>query len=306
MPEHLPPLNALRAFEKAGRHLNIARAAQDLGVSSGAISQQVHALEKWIGCRLFQRSNRGLSFTEAGAAYYDGVSKALDDIRLATHAIGRPEIRKRLIISVTASFAMKFLLPRLAAFRDKWPDLDISVSTVELISEFNPSDGDVGIRYGLAHQASYWTREILRDELILVASPNLVDRREHDNAVLHIEDYPLLMDRHPTVIQDYPSWQEYLKSQGVADTENLTLREYSQQWMVIEAAINGEGVALAKRCLVQDDLAAGKLVTLSQEELRLKSGYYMLALPENANDPVIRSFRKWMENAAMEMQQNSK
>ncbi len=279
----------------AGRHLNIARAAQEMGVSSGAISQQVHALEKWIGCRLFQRSNRGLSFTDAGQAYFDAITRAMDDIRNATHLIGRPEIRKGLLISVTASFAMKYLLPRLAAFRELWPDIDISVSTVELISEFHPSDGDIGIRYGNAHQASYWTREFLRDDLILVASPNLLKKHKREFLMNDISDYPLLMDRHPAFIQDYPSWKEYLRSQGVLETGKLKIREYSQQWMVIEAAINGEGVALAKRCLVQDDLKAGKLVTLSGEELRLKSGYYLLTLPENANDPVIKSFLRWLE-----------
>ncbi len=298
MTEQLPPLNALRSFEMAGRHLNIARAAQEMGVSSGAISQQVHALEKWIGCRLFQRSNRGLSFTEAGALYYEAIAGAMDDIRQATRTVGRPEIRQSLIISVTASFAMKFLLPRLAEFRDLWPDLDISVSTVELISEFHPSDGDVGIRYGLAHQGSLWTREILRDELMLVASPTLLEKAEEAFEIGAISKFPLLMDRHPAVIQDYPSWQEYLKRQGVPDTGRLTIRDFSQQWMVIEAAVNGEGVALAKRCLVQNDLASGKLVTLSREELKLKSGYYFLALPENANDPVIRSFQRWLEEVA--------
>ncbi len=285
----------------AGRHLNIARAAQEMGVSSGAISQQVHALEKWIGCRLFQRNNRGLSFTEAGALYYEAIAGAMDDIRQATRSVGRPEIRQSLIISVTASFAMKFLLPRLAKFRDLWPDLDISVSTVELISEFHAADGDVGIRYGLPHQSSLWTREILRDELMLVASPALLENAGEAFEIGAISKFPLLMDRHPAVIQDYPSWQEYLKSQGVPDTGRLTIRDFSQQWMVIEAAINGEGVALAKRCLVQNDLASGKLVTLSREELKLKSGYYFLTLPENANDPVIRSFQRWLEGVAAEI-----
>ncbi|WP_169542780.1 LysR substrate-binding domain-containing protein [Sneathiella aquimaris] len=295
MAESLPPLNALRSFEMAGRHLNIARAAQELGVSSGAISQQVHALEKWIGCRLFQRSNRGLSFTEAGQLYFEAISKAMDEIRGATRSVGRPEIRKNLIISVTASFAMKFLLPRLTDFRSLWPDLDISVSTVELVNEFNPSDGDVGIRYGHAHQANMWTREILRDELMLVASATLQGVDGRPLSLENFTDFPLLMDKHPSVIQDYPSWQEFLKNQGVEDTSHLNLREFSQQWMVIEAAINGEGVALAKKCLVHTDIASGKLVAIGAQQLSLNSGYYLLTLPENANDPIIKSFYRWIE-----------
>ncbi|GLQ07318.1 LysR substrate-binding domain-containing protein [Sneathiella chinensis] len=294
MRDQLPPLNALKAFESAGRYLNIGRAAEALGVSSGAVSQQVHALEKWIGCRLFQRTNKGLEFTEPGRVYFDEISRSFEAIRVATRCAGRPDVRKGLVISVTASFAMKFLLPRLTRFRDLWPDVDISVSTVELVSEYHAADGDVGIRYGMARQSGMWSREILRDELLLVAAPHLLDPSAEGFDLDRLRDYPLLLDKHPRVIKDYPSWETYLSSNGLADVSHLTMREFSQQWMVIEAAVNGEGVALAKKCLVQNDLDSGRLVALSGTELALESGYYLLTLPENANDTVIRSFRNWL------------
>ncbi|MBL4666678.1 MAG: LysR family transcriptional regulator, partial [Sneathiella sp.] len=282
----------------AGKHLSIARAAQELGVSSGAISQQVHALEKWIGCRLFKRTNRGLDFTEPGAAYYREISEALENIRNSTQRVGRPDVRNGLVISVTASFAMKFLLPRLTGFRDLWPGVDISIATVELINEYQAADGDVGIRYGIAHQSGMWCKEILQDELLLVASPNLMRKSSQEFDIKGILDFPFLIDQHPKIIKEYPSWERFLTQLGVDEVDNLSLREFSQQWMVIEAAINGEGVALAKRCLVQNDLDSGRLVSLSDIDLKLDSGYYLLTLPENANDPVIRSFWKWLEGEA--------
>jgi LysR family transcriptional regulator, glycine cleavage system transcriptional activator len=295
MGDQLPPLNALRAFDQAGKHLSIARAAQELGVSSGAISQQVHALEKWIGSRLFNRNNRGLEFTEAGKAYYTEISDAMEHIRLATRRVGRPDIRKGLVISATASFAMKFLLPRLTRFREKWPNVDISINTVELVSEYHPQDGDLGIRYGQPQQTGMWCREILKDELILVASPNFDTADLTPTHMSALSSYPLLIDRHQTVIKDYPSWEQYFAKLKLDVTQELSFREFSQQWMVIEAAINGEGIALAKRCLVQNDLDTGRLQALSDEELSLDAGYYMLTLPENANDPVIRSFWRWIQ-----------
>ncbi|MEH6477364.1 MAG: LysR substrate-binding domain-containing protein [Sneathiella sp.] len=298
MRDQLPPLNALRSFEMAGKHLSIARAAQELGVSSGAISQQVHALEKWIGCRLFKRTNRGLDFTEPGAAYYTEISVAMENIRNATQRVGRPDVRNGLVISVTASFAMKFLLPRLTGFRDLWPGVDISIATVELINEYQAADGDVGIRYGIAHQSGMWCKEILRDELLLVAAPNLMKKPREEFEFKDVLDFPFLIDQHPKIIKEYPSWEKFLTELGIDKVDNLSLREYSQQWMVIEAAINSEGIALAKRCLVQNDLDAGRLVSLSEIDLKLDSGYYLLTLPENSNDPVIRSFWKWLEGEA--------
>ncbi|WP_227711837.1 LysR substrate-binding domain-containing protein [Sneathiella sp. P13V-1] len=301
MKDQLPPLNALRAFEMAGKHLNIARAAQELGVSSGAISQQVHSLEKWIGCRLFKRSNRGLDFTDPGKAYFDEVSEALSDIRNATRRVGRPDVRKGLVISVTASFAMKFLLPRFTEFRLMWPDVDISITTVELVNEYHSDDGDVGIRYGLAKQAGMWCKEILRDELMLVTSPALVKQKDGKLVMDKLDTLPLLIDQHPKVIKDYPSWEDYLHHLGLNWTHDLKFREFSQQWMVIEAAINGEGIALAKQSLVQRDLDEGRLVSLSEEKLVLESGYYLLTLPENASDPVIHGLWKWLQEKASEL-----
>jgi LysR family glycine cleavage system transcriptional activator len=282
----------------SGRYLNIARAAQELGVSSGAVSQQIHSLEKWMGCRLFRRGNRGLTFTPAGETFHEAVSEALGTIRKATKTVSRPEVRQAFIISVTASFAMKFLLPHLSEFRDKWPNIDISVSTVELINEFQPADGDVGIRYGITAQQGVWSREIIRDDLILVASPNLIASAGNKMLLEDIPDYPLLMDRHPKVIDEYPSWEEYFLSQGLLDPHALKIREFSQHWMVIEAAINGEGTALVKKSLAQEDVKSGRLVRLAAKEMKLKSGYFLVTLPENSNDPIIRSFHHWLQKVA--------
>ena len=295
MSENLPPLNAVRAFEQAGRYQNIARAAQELGVSAGAVSQQISQLEKWIGCKLFRRNNRGLEFTKEGRAYYKAVSTAFGSLRTATSAVSRPNIRKNLVISVTSSFAMKWLMPRLQGFRDKWPEIEISVKTTELFGKFEESDGDVGIRYGTGEFGSFGSTELVKDRLVLVTSSTLLPEEGVDHELSFVSRLPLLVDRHPKLIANYPGWEEYLKMLGMKDVEGLVFREFSQQWMVIAAATNGEGAALVKECLVADDLEHGLVRQVTEKTIELASGYHLVYLNSNSSDPVIRSFRTWLK-----------
>ncbi|GAA0774663.1 LysR family transcriptional regulator [Roseibium denhamense] len=297
MRENLPPLNAVRAFEQAGRHHNIARAAQELGVSAGAVSQQIAQLEKWIGCKLFRRNNRGLEFTNEGLEYYAAVSTAFGTLRAATSAISRPNVRKSFVVSVTSSFAMKWLMPRLQDFREKWPDIEISVKTTELFGKFEESDGDVGIRYGTGDFGSFASTELAKDKLVLVASKTLVQDVALDEELSFISCLPLLVDRHPRLIANYPGWAEYLKLLGMKQVDGLVFREFSQQWMVIAAAINGEGAALVKECLVADDLSAERVTQLTEKTIELETGYHLVHLPSNSSDPVIRSFKNWLRRA---------
>ncbi len=273
-------------------YLNIARAADDIGVSPGAVSQQITILEKWLGAKLFFRTNRGLKFSEAGKTYYKSISSVFNEIRIATNVTSRPNVRKSFVISVTATFAMKWLLPKLSKFREKWPDIEISVTTVELVGSFSSADGDVGLRYGTGDFPLMKSVEIIRDNLILVAAPNLTIKPDFN--ITSISDYPLLMDRHPKVIAEYPNWEDYLSDTGVTNPGNLSIKKFSQQWMVIEAAKNGEGIALVKSCLISDDINSGKLVQLSKKSLKLKSGYYLVHIPEIADDPIIKSFHNWI------------
>lgn len=291
----LPPMNAVRYFERAALRMNFAHAAEDLGVSPGAVSQQVATLEKWLGCHLFQRNNRGLDFTEAGQRYFLAVRTAFEQVRVASALEARPALRGKLDVSSTASFAMKWLLPRFGKFRDLWPNTDITMSTIELVSSFSTSDGDVGLRYGNGDYAGMTSTLIIQDELILVAAPGRFEELEHSQRLNSLPNYPLLLDRHPMVISGYPSWEEYLGDLGVHDVSDLQLREFSQQWMSIEAAICGEGIALVKSCLVENDLQCGKLIRIGSNLLPLKSGYHLVHLPEMREDKIVRSFGKWLK-----------
>lgn len=138
--------------------------------------------------------------------------------------------------------------------------------------------------------------ELIRDELVLVAAPNLAGELGSDFRIADLQEFPLLFDPHPSIITDYPSWETYFARHGVEPTRDLNIREFSVHWMVVEAAIAGQGLALAKTCLIDRELANGRLVQLSPERLKLQSGYYLVCLPENSKDPIIRSFRNWLPN----------
>lgn len=294
MVDRLPPLNAVKAFEMAGRHLNMANAADALGVSPGAVSQHVHHLEQWLGCRLFVRTNRGLAFTKEGEAYFGATTRALDGIRTASAAISRPAIRKTFLVSITVSFAMKWLMPRMETFRKMWPEVSIQISTVEAVSQFTVSDGDVGLRYGSGDYPGMHSWEVSRDELLLVAAPIHPIFNSEGDLFEMISEHPLMIDQHPKVINDYPDWPTLFSKFGHAPRKELNVREVSQQWMAIEAAINGEGIALVKSSLARSEIAANRLKRININPISLRSGYHLVCLPENKDDPVIKSFREWL------------
>lgn len=296
--QNIPPLNALRTFVAAGTHLNMVKAAEELGVSPGAVSQQIRILEKWMGSQLFTRTNKGLLFTISGQKYFIAIKQAFGAIQEATSKAGRPSVRGTLTIATTGTFAMKWLLHNLSGFRQKWPGLEISITTTSSISQFSPEDGDLAIVYGDGGATKHKYYELTRDKLIVVGSPKLVSTEQSKPGHQTIpKDIPLLADKHPNTISGYPDWKTLFPEQDDQDSHAPSIRNFSEQWMVIEAAIAGDGIGLVKEILVQNDIKEGKLLRISHFERTLETGYFLACLPENTNDPAIRSFRQWITKA---------
>ncbi len=288
MIDKLPPLNSLKAFDAAGRHLNFSHAAAELMVSVGAVSQQIGLLEDWIGKPLFNRTNRGLQFTELGKQYHHTITNAFNEIRSATGNLSRPETSKKLTISSTTSFTMKFLLPRISSFRELWPDVDISIQASTETWHFNQDEGDVAIRYGANPSKDFWSKKISQDAFILTASPDI--------AAKSIDHSPFLIDSHFDNVLNFPDWKQLRDTFQLNDKFPIQIRQFSQHWMVIEAAINGEGVALVKKILVKDDLKSGKLKQIGVQEIGMNTGYFLLTAKGNESDKVFRSFEKWINS----------
>ncbi|MDJ0937403.1 MAG: LysR family transcriptional regulator, partial [Kiloniellales bacterium] len=206
----MPPLNALRAFEAAARHLSFTKAAQELHVTQAAISHQVKGLEEILGIQLFRRLNRRLALTEAGQDYLPPLRDAFDAIAGATQRLHEREEGSALKISVLLSFASAWLLPRLSAFRRLHPEIDILVTASDTLVDFEQDDFDMGIRYGLGSYPGLRVDVLMEDEIYPVCSPKLLDGPHPLRRPADLKHHTLL---HDTVqgTPDDPDWRLWLR-----------------------------------------------------------------------------------------------
>ncbi|WP_238897662.1 LysR substrate-binding domain-containing protein [Achromobacter xylosoxidans] len=246
----LPPLNALRAFEASGRKLNFRAAAEELGVTQGAVAQQVRALEEHLGIALFQRLARGLALTPRGAAYLVDVTRAFDTLAEST---GRLLVRPDMVtISVTPTVAAKLLIPRLGELQEALPGVELRTVATEALSDFDRDQVDIAVRLTRApFPADLEARLLFHQELVAVASPHLLGDLKPLLTARQIRALPLLHDAHD-------HWPQFLQS-----GRKLPGAVFNQTTLALDAAMAGQGVALACRAFVAADLEAGRLVQIA-------------------------------------------
>ena len=293
MVRRLPPMNTLRAFEAAARLLSFTRAAEELHVTQAAISHQIKALETAIGVRLFRRLNRSLLMTEAGQRYLPVVRDALDALRDATEALTRQDETGVLTVSTVPSFAATWLVPRLTRFRAAHPEIDIRISATDEIIDLERNGVDMGIRYGSDNHPGLRTDRLLNVEQFLVCSPRLVNEGAHP--LRTPEDL-----RYHTLLHDETSadWHRWLKEMGVAGTDAARGPTFNHSNVVIEAAIDGQGVAVARSAIAATALADGRLVRPFDISLPLDAAYYVVCPLANADRPKVKIFRDWLLSEA--------
>ncbi|MEP2714938.1 LysR substrate-binding domain-containing protein [Pseudophaeobacter sp.] len=281
----LPPLNALRAFDAAGRHLNFTLAAQEMGLTQGAVAQQVRLLEAHLGLQLFDRQPKGLAFTGPGRGYHAAVAAGFEGLRAATRVL-RPEPGK-VLVSVTPAFAAKWLIPNLPSFSQAHPEIDLRVMATEKLSSFHSEGINLAIRqgqppFGAALEATC----LFRQEVIAVASPRLTG----------VEGMPVLrsqLSALPKLHDGHDLWPQFLAQLGVEDQCSHGLR-LNQVALAIDAAISGQGVALVSRFLVARDLEAGTLVQIATEVLEGGKDFYLLAEPRKKRSKAVEAVRQWL------------
>lgn len=259
----LPPLNAMRAFEVAGRRLNFRVAAEELGVSQGAVAQQVRLLEDHIGLALFERLPRGLRLTPQGAAYLAEVTRAFDTLGDATQQL---LLRSEAVtISVTPTFATKLLIPELAAFNAALPGLELRTVATEALSDFDRDQVDIAVRLSRPpFAASLDACLLFRQELVPVASPHLVGELNLPLTVEQLAELPLLHDAHNNFAKVFGT---HGRLPGAA---------FNQTGHALDAALAGQGVAIACRTFVQADIDAGRLVAVAAMQPSTDSPDYYL------------------------------
>ncbi len=283
----LPPLKALRAFEAAGRHLNFRLAAEEIGVTHGAVAQQVRGLEAALNVKLFDRLPRGLALTEEGRKYLAPVQRAFQLIADATDDL-RPQ-KAVLTVSVTPSFASKWLVPRLGQFTDSNPDVDVQVVASQGLANFQSDGVDIAIRQGRPPFGPGLTAELLYPfEFYAVCSPILQGGNHPIRKPEDIVHHVLLHDAHGL-------WPVFLEKacSGRTMAISRTLK-FSQTSLAIDAALAGQGVALASDPMVEDDLAAGRLCRPLGITIKSEVGFYIVAPRHPRNAEHVERMRDWL------------
>jgi len=263
----IPPLNGLRAFDVTGRHLTFRAAAQEMGVTQGAVAQQVRQLEAHLGMPLFERLPKGLAFTTAGRGYHARVAGAFAELRAATETL-RPEPDK-VLVSVTPTFAAKWLIPNLPAFSSAHPEIDLRILATERVSSFHGDGIDIAIRQGKPpFGAALEALRLFPHEVIAVAAPSLVTKP--------LPLSPEALSQLPKLHDAHDLWPAFLRQMALVDRSGRGLR-LSQTALAMDAALSGQGVALVSRFLAARDIAEHRLVQVCPDILAGEQDFYLLA-----------------------------
>ncbi len=294
----LPPLNALRAFEAAARHLNFSRAADELSVTPGAVSQQIQNLEDYVGAALFKRTPKGLLLTDAAQTALPALREAFDRLAEAAALLTAAVDGRRLTLTAPPSFAAKWLVPRLGAFEQGHPQVDVWLSAgIELV-DMTAGEVDVAIRYGSGRYPGLEVRRLLSETVLPVISPELLKEQPLVSPE-DLKNHVLLHDGSPDLDDSCPDWSMWLAARGVRGVDGLRGPRFNQSSLVIEAAANGRGVALAKRTLAQADLDAGRLVAPLQIATAVDFAYFLVHPKAKGRLPQVKAFISWIEAEAL-------
>ncbi|WP_296068268.1 LysR substrate-binding domain-containing protein [uncultured Agrobacterium sp.] len=281
----LPSLNALRAFEAAGRRLSFRAAADELGVTQGAVAQQVRSLETRLGFPLFQRQRRGVILTERGLGYFSEVHRAFEQLTAATDVALS---RKRIVtVSVTPTFASKCLIPNLPAFAIVHPDIELRVLATDAVSDFERDGVDLAVRLTKPPFPLGQAAEFLFSDMIVVASPALVSGYPLPLPLDIISNLTLLNDGQAV-------WRNLLGERRVKAELHI-----NQAALAIDAAASGQGLAMANRIFVAEALRSGQLMQVVDDPVETDVGYYLVVPKIARGDAATVSVSKWLRQQAV-------
>lgn len=298
--KQLPPLNALRVFEAAARHLSFTKAAEELHVTPGAVSQQIKALEDFLQTPVFRRHKRALLLTDEAQASLPILREGFDKLVEAGEILAKKADAGRLTVSVAPSFASKWLVPRLDRFQEAHPDIDVWVSADMNVVDFAVDDVDIAIRYGAGRYQSLVTEHLMAETIVPVCAPSLLTG---DHPIKKPEDlihHTLLHDSGNDKDPGCPTWPMWLKAAGVDHKGGDRGLKFNQSSLVIEAAVAGKGVALAKAALALADLEAARLVIPFDLTTPTEFSYYLVHPPSKSSSPAVKAFKAWVLKEAAE------
>jgi LysR family glycine cleavage system transcriptional activator len=291
-----------RAFEAVARHLNFRAAAEELSLTQSAVSRQIQSLEDEVGVPLFLRHTRAVELTGAGAQLLQVVSASLSRIDSAVRLVRRTAGRKTVAISTWASFASMWLISRMEAFQSEHPEIDIRIDATDAVVDLETTDVDLALRYAVP--GAPWNAQAQRlfgEQLTVVASPWLLKSTPSIQEPKDLLNFTLIEagDTHRTQNLEWLSWQRWFEAQKLPTFEPKRWLYFNYAHQIVQAALTGQGIALARMPLVADSLASGDLVeVLPQARLDSPMAYWLLAAPRSAQRPEIKAFCAWLQAQA--------
>ncbi|MCP1832623.1 LysR family glycine cleavage system transcriptional activator [Bradyrhizobium sp. USDA 4532] len=288
MESRLPPLNALKAFESAARHLSVKLAAEELCVTPGAVSQMLKTLEADLGVKLFKRVPRGIYLTDAGRDYLPSIRNAFRQIADASRRVAASVDVGTLTVSVTPFFASAWLVPRMASFQDAHPEIDLQIVTSNTVVDFSRSGVDVAVRHGLGRYPGLRSDRVVTVEMVAVASPSLVERLGRPASPGELAGWPQVHDA------DRKGWSLWFQANGIAEVRTPHGPSFDDSGLLLKAVLTGQGAGLLPAAMVANEIASGELVQLL-ETAHLEEFAYYLVCPDNRQSlPKIAAFREWI------------
>lgn len=300
MSRRLPPLNSLRAFEAAARYLSFTKAAEELHVTPAAVSQQVKVLEDYFDVQLFRRLTRALMLTDAGQSVVPILQQGFDRLEEVDSLLRSPPNDRVLNVSVSPSFGAKWLVPRLDRFRRSHPEYDVRIDATDVKVDFKQDDTDIALRYGLGAYRGLIAERLLAESVTPVCSPTLLQGEVPINTPTDLRHHTLLHVEWRSESETTPSWRMWLRAAGVSDIDADRGPRFSMETMAVQAAIEGQGIALTSSALVEDDLSKRRLVNPFPNTLAQETQFcYFVVYPEShITRPKVKAFRDWVTEEA--------
>jgi LysR family glycine cleavage system transcriptional activator len=294
MARQLPPMNSLKTFEVAGRLLSFTRAAEELNVTQAAISHQVKVIEEYLGVTLFDRYPRRLSLTTQGKALLPEVIEAFDRVSSAISAVKLNQTSNMLSVRLAPSFAAKWLSPRLKYFWLQYPEINLNLYHAHPAVDFGREDIDVAVTYGKGDWPGVVADPLLSLDFFPVCTPSFMNNDKPLRDINNLRYYTLLHDA------SYECWTDWVKLAELDDINTSKGTIIDDTNVLIQAALDGQGVVLGSSTFVQDHLDSGRLIKPFDITLRNDFAYYIVCPPDHLNNPAVRVFKDWLLELAEE------
>ncbi len=295
---NLPSLDLLRGFEAAARNLSFTRAAEELFITQSAVSRQVKTIEDHLGVALFARRHRALLLTEAGHDLYRATAQALRQITDTAARIRERAGSRTLTVTATIGFASLWLIPRLADFRSQRPDIDIRISANNKMLDLEREGLEVAVRYCVPKAAPEGAAKLFGEVVLPVCSPKLVTRTAPLAAPGDLRHHILLHYERPDGVTPWLSWTVWLETMQLPGLKPAGSLRFSQYDQVIQAAIDGQGVALGTSPLVKQFIRQGRLIAPLEKKFESSRAYYLVISAEAAGRPEVKDFAAWLVRQA--------